>query len=245
MRRALETARRHLTYANVVATLALFLVVAGGTVYAARVAKKSVGPSQLKANAVTTAKLKANAVTTRKIRRNAVSNAKIKDGAVESQKIANGSVQGFDIDLASTPFGRVVHEAQGSSIVAVTETSQLYPLSGTGYTQPVGEIDAFVGALDVRFAATCDFPRTVAATVAIDAANPLDPQPYEAVAAGVVTEPGGVPATNRRVELSPVAYRFEPPAATGHNLALLVSGTCAGGSGISAVAGAVDVIGTR
>jgi hypothetical protein len=48
----------HLTYANVVATLALFLVLSGGAAYAAsRLAKNSVGAAQLKKNAVTPAKL--------------------------------------------------------------------------------------------------------------------------------------------------------------------------------------------
>ena len=94
---------RHLTYANVISTLALFLVLAGGAAYAAKVAKKSVGPSQLKANAVTTAKIKANSVTTRKIKRNAIANAKIKDGAVESEKIADGSVVLGDLDSTTCP----------------------------------------------------------------------------------------------------------------------------------------------
>ena len=80
-----------------------------------RVAKKSVGPSQLKANAVTTAKIKANAMTTRKIKRNAVANAKIKDGAVESEKIADGSVSFTDLASTTMPFSRVVRKARGSS----------------------------------------------------------------------------------------------------------------------------------
>jgi hypothetical protein len=78
----LRPLRDRLTYANVVSTLALFLVLAGGAAYAARVAKKSVGAPQLKANAVTTAKIKANAVTNRKIKANAVGTGKIKDGAI-------------------------------------------------------------------------------------------------------------------------------------------------------------------
>jgi hypothetical protein len=48
-----------LTYANVVATLALFLVLAGGTTLAAtQLAKNSVGTKQLKNDAVTSAKVK-------------------------------------------------------------------------------------------------------------------------------------------------------------------------------------------
>jgi hypothetical protein len=57
-----------LTYANVVSTLALFLVVAGGSALAAnQLAKNSVGTKQLKNNAVTTAKIANGAVTGAKI----------------------------------------------------------------------------------------------------------------------------------------------------------------------------------
>src|SRR5664279_5186448 len=58
-----------LTYANVVATLALFLVVAGGTAFAAtQLGKNSVGSKQIKKNAVTSAKIKKEAVTGAKIK---------------------------------------------------------------------------------------------------------------------------------------------------------------------------------
>jgi hypothetical protein len=60
--------RRHLTYANVIATLALFLVLSGGAAYAAgKIGKNSVGTKQLKNGAVTTAKLKNGAVTGAKV----------------------------------------------------------------------------------------------------------------------------------------------------------------------------------
>jgi hypothetical protein len=51
--------RGNLTYANVVATLALFLVLAGGTAFAAKqmLPKNSVGAKQIKKGAVTPAKL--------------------------------------------------------------------------------------------------------------------------------------------------------------------------------------------
>ena len=51
--------RPRLSYANVVATLALFLALAGGTAFAAmQLGKESVGTKQLKKNAVTSAKVK-------------------------------------------------------------------------------------------------------------------------------------------------------------------------------------------
>ena len=85
--------RKRFTYANVVASLALFLVVAGGSAFAAsQLGKNSVGTKQLKKNAVTTAKIKPNAVTTAKIKKNAVTTAKIKDGAITGAKVNLGTL---------------------------------------------------------------------------------------------------------------------------------------------------------
>ncbi|HEX4669837.1 MAG TPA: hypothetical protein VH275_07700 [Solirubrobacterales bacterium] len=55
----MEKLRPKLSYANVIATLALFLALGGGAAYAAsNIAKNSVGAKQLKRNAVTGAKVK-------------------------------------------------------------------------------------------------------------------------------------------------------------------------------------------
>jgi hypothetical protein len=60
--------RPRFTYANVVATLALFLVLTGGAAYAAtHLAKNSVGSKQLKKNSVTGAKIKNETITGAKI----------------------------------------------------------------------------------------------------------------------------------------------------------------------------------
>jgi hypothetical protein len=74
--------RARLTYANVVATLALFLVVAGGSALAAaQLGKNTVGPRQLKSKAVTT--------------------GKIASGAVTGEKVAKGTLTGANINLAA------------------------------------------------------------------------------------------------------------------------------------------------
>lgn len=241
--------RDRLTYANVVSTLALFLVLAGGAAYAARVAKKSVGSPQLKANAVTTAKIKANAITTRKIKRNAVSNAKIKDGAVESEKIANGGVTGQDIDLASTPFGRVVHRAKGTAIQALGEEPALYPLGSATYAQAATESDSFVGALDVTFSAACATPRKAVAVALLDAEDPLSLSPEEIVAYGELLEPTGSATSKTRVELGPAGVkaptRFEPGSQESHRISMVAFGVCASGSGISASFGGLNVVGVE
>lgn len=75
--------RKRLTYANVMSSLAVFLILGGATAIAA----KKIGTKQLKANSVTTGKIKKNAVTTAKIKKNAVTTAKIKKEAVTGAKV--------------------------------------------------------------------------------------------------------------------------------------------------------------
>ena len=70
--------RSHFIYSNVMSTLAVFVVLAGGTAWAAG----KVGTSDLKNGAVTTKKLHGGAVTTKKIQGGAVATGKFADDAV-------------------------------------------------------------------------------------------------------------------------------------------------------------------
>jgi hypothetical protein len=64
----MKLARKRLTYANVMSSIAVFLVVAGGSALAAgQLGKNTVGSKQLKKNAVITAKIKNGAVTGAKL----------------------------------------------------------------------------------------------------------------------------------------------------------------------------------
>ncbi len=82
--------RKRLTYANVMSSIAVFLILGGATAFAA----KKIGSNELKGNAVTTAKIKKSAVTASKIKNNSITTAKIANSAVTGGKIANGSVDG-------------------------------------------------------------------------------------------------------------------------------------------------------
>jgi hypothetical protein len=67
-----------LTYANVVATLALFIAIGGASAFAAsQIGKNSVGSKQLKKNSVTTAKIKKEAVTAAKVKKGSLSGTQI------------------------------------------------------------------------------------------------------------------------------------------------------------------------
>jgi hypothetical protein len=84
--------RKRLTYANVMSSIAVFLVLGGATALAAaQLGKNSVGSKQLKKNAVTAVKIKNKAVTT----------SKLADKAVTGPKVADGSLTGNDINASS------------------------------------------------------------------------------------------------------------------------------------------------
>jgi hypothetical protein len=83
-----------LNYANVVATLALFIAVGCGSAFAAsQLGKKTVGTKQLKKNAVTPAKIRRNAVTTAKVKKQAITAAKVENGTLTGAQI-NASTLG-------------------------------------------------------------------------------------------------------------------------------------------------------
>jgi hypothetical protein len=217
------------------------------------VPKHSVGPHQLKANAVTTPKIKANAVTTRKIKKNAVTAVKIKDKAIKNEKlddssvttskIANGSVTGAKIDAASTPFGQIVQEARGSSTKALSGTLTVYPLQNNVYSQPAGRDDTYVAALDVLIPETCAGTRHITAGLLVDPVDPTEPKIGELVAAREFDDTGTGPI-NTRISLGPAAS-FQPEKPSSHSLYLAAEATCTSGGGVTATSGGIDVIGTE
>lgn len=80
--------RQQFTYANVMSSLAVFLVLGGGAAYAA----KKIGSHQIRGNSITAKKIRKNAVTAGKIRADAVTTAKIDQGAVTNDKIGPDAV---------------------------------------------------------------------------------------------------------------------------------------------------------
>lgn len=93
--------RRRLTFANIVACIALFVALGSASYAATQLPKNSVGTKQIKKNAVTTAKIKSRAVTTAKIKSHAVTAAKIKQGAVGGASLADGAVSGAKLQANS------------------------------------------------------------------------------------------------------------------------------------------------
>lgn len=87
----MQIPRPKLNYANVIATIALFVAL-GGAAVAAGLPKKSVGPQQLKPGAVTTKALHKKAVTSGKIGPKAVTAGKLGANAILPGNLGNGII---------------------------------------------------------------------------------------------------------------------------------------------------------
>jgi hypothetical protein len=138
--------RPQLNYANVIATIALFVAL-GGAAVAAGLPKHSVGPKQLKKGAVTAKALRKGAVTAGKIAPKAVvagklganavlpgnlgkgviSTEKISDGAVTARKIKNGVVTTNKLQNEAVTTTKLAKESVTLSRLA----AEVAPLLGT------------------------------------------------------------------------------------------------------------------
>jgi hypothetical protein len=74
---------KRLTYANVMSSIAVFLILGGATAFAAT----KIGSNEIKSNAITTGKIKKEAVSTAKIKKNSISTVKIQKDAVTGDKV--------------------------------------------------------------------------------------------------------------------------------------------------------------
>ncbi len=106
---------KRLTYANVTATIALFLTLGGATAIAAsKLPKNSVGTRQLKAKAVKTGQIARNAVRTGKIAPEAVQAGKIDRGAVVTNRLRNRTVSRAKLANGAVATGQLANLAVGT-----------------------------------------------------------------------------------------------------------------------------------
>ncbi len=84
--------RPKLTYANVMATIAVFIALGGASYAALNLPKNSVGAKQLKKNSVTTAKVKKEAITAAKVKKGTLTGSQVNAstlGTVPTAQTAN------------------------------------------------------------------------------------------------------------------------------------------------------------
>lgn len=114
--------RKHLTYPNVMSTIAVFLLLGGATAIAA----KKIGTKGIKANAVTAGKIRRNAVTTKKIRNNAVTGPKVNESTLAAvpEAIVAGSLTGQTPFFFRLGFGQAQTIASNGAVSLVAVCDQ-------------------------------------------------------------------------------------------------------------------------
>jgi hypothetical protein len=187
-----------LTYANVMATIAVFLVLGGATAFAA-LGRNSVGSKQLKKNAVTSAKIKKNAITTGKIKNHAVTAAKLDLSALPTVPSATTATNAITVNgqsqtkvfktISAGQSGVEVATIAGFTLKATCATEDIdVDLSGPSASGSVvmTSSNGKPEGPDFRYASA---PAGEAAEIPLDGPSPADNGFGEAVFSG--TTPGG------------------------------------------------------
>jgi hypothetical protein len=112
--------RKRLTYANVMSSIAVFLILGGATAVAA----KKIGSNEIKGNSITTGKLKKEAVTRAKIKKAAIDSSKIADNAVTTSKIADDAVTGDKVKESSLSEVPSANKANVAASAGLAESAQ-------------------------------------------------------------------------------------------------------------------------
>ncbi len=99
--------RSHLSFANSISLIALFVALGGTSLAAVTLSKNSVGAKQIKKNAVGVSEIKKNAVRASEVNSNAVGASELRSNAVASGDIADNGVGGADLSDNSVGGGRV------------------------------------------------------------------------------------------------------------------------------------------
>lgn len=179
--------RKRLTYANVMSSIAVFLVLGGATAFAAT----KIGANQIKANSIKTGKIVKEAVTAGKIKGGAVTESRIANGAVTTAKLAAGAVT--EANLANEAVGNAKIKngavngaklADGSIGLAKLASGILSPTCPSGTNGFVGHCletterpaSGYVAAVETCTAAGRELPR---ASVLIGFAKKVQPLPAQ------------------------------------------------------------------
>jgi hypothetical protein len=145
----MQPRKPRLTYANVVATLALFFALCGGAAFAAtKIRSADIAPG-----AVRTADIHKRAITSGKLARGAVHGNQIAPHSVGSSQIVAGSIRPDQLEVPVS----VIAKGSGDSQL-LPSGSYAYPLSGAEWTQRPGEVNLIMAEVHATLAFAGSFP---------------------------------------------------------------------------------------
>jgi hypothetical protein len=152
--------RKRLTYANVMSSIAVFLVLGGATALAA--------------SKITAKQLQSNSVTTAKIKKNAVTGSKIKDSAISTSKIAKDAVTGDKV--AESTLGQVPSALNAVNATTATTAGTAGSVGGQSATKIFTKLSPGAGETTIAtlkgFTITAACPNTGGEEVAIKLHSP-------------------------------------------------------------------------
>jgi hypothetical protein len=226
--------RRRLTYTNVVATLALFGAIAGGTalalpgkhsVKADDFAKNSVRAPAIAKAAVRTTEIKNGVVTTAEFKDNSISGADVADQGLGYQDLGSNSV------VARARSANPVSSGNGSFANPID-----VPLSANGWTQGVNESDTFFGEISFTPPGSCGGGGYLSAFITVPGVNDQ----------GEAGNSFSFPAGGTRPFLTSRPFIFEPGTATPRTVLAHIFDTCANpGENFTVNSIKIDVVATR
>ncbi len=120
--------RSHLSFANSISLIALFVALGGTSLAAVTLTKNSVGAKQIKKNAVRASEIKTKAVGASEIRSNAVASGDIADNGVGGADLSDNSVGAGELSDNSVGSGEVTNDSlTATDIVGSSLDSEVGP----------------------------------------------------------------------------------------------------------------------
>lgn len=108
-----------LSYANIVATMALFIALGGVSWAAASLPKNSVGTKQIKKNGVTSTDIKKNSVTGAKVKGSSLTGSDIKANSLTGDDVNEATLG--EVPLAATTSQQLLTTAKGTATASNTD----------------------------------------------------------------------------------------------------------------------------
>jgi hypothetical protein len=134
--------RRHLSFANVMSVVAVFLALGGTSLAAVQLTKNSVGAKQIKKNAVRASEIKTSAVGASEIRSNAVAGGDVADGTLGSGDLGDNSVGSSELGDNSVGGGELANSSVGSGEVTDDSLTDSDLATGAGAPTAYARIDS-------------------------------------------------------------------------------------------------------
>ncbi len=221
--------RARLTYANVMATLGVFIAL-GGTAYAVN----TIGSSDVIDDSLLSQDIKNQTVGTADLAIDSVWGSRIRDNAILSAHVVDSTLTGSDILESSLKAARTVARARNSSATSADGgvSNVNVPLTGNTWTQLNDETDQFFGEVVVTEPAVCTGGGGTTVTVKLGADS----------IASLASNSGFGPHTLR----FSTQARVSPGTDTARTLTATLTNNCTGPGEFTSVDSLkVDVLGTR